>query len=187
MRKRDDDKQDSIKRSVVQLILQEGFQGTSISKIAKLAGVSPATVYIYYENKEVMLRDIYQEYAEDVFDSLLPHLVPGMSGEQLIDVLIRQYYQYILENEEIFHFVDQFSSCPSLHNGCHALQGPNSLNRILREYKDQGILNDFANENIWAILFYPVKNIANKPGRVEASSEELLDEMITMIGKALLK
>lgn len=187
MRKRDDEKQDNIKRSVVHLILQEGFQGTSISKIAKLAGVSPATVYIYYENKEVMLRDIYQEYAEDVFDCLLHHLIPGMSGEQLIDVLIRQYYHYILENEEIFHFVDQFSSCPSLHEGCHALKGPKSLNGILGEYKERGILNDFNNENIWSILFYPVKNIAVKPQNPEASKEELLDEMITIVRKALLK
>ena len=187
MRKRDDEKQYSIKKSVIQLILQEGFQGTSISKIAKLAGVSPATVYIYYENKEVMLRDIYHEYAEDIFDSLLYHIVPDMSGEQLIDVLIRQYYQYILENEEIYHFVDQFSSCPSLHEGCHALQGPKSLNRILLEYKERGIFNDFNNENILSILFYPVKNIAVKPRNADASSEELLDEMISIIRKALLK
>jgi len=187
MRKRDDEKQDNIKKSVVRLILQEGFQGTSISKIAKLAGVSPATVYIYYENKEVMLRDIYQEYAEEVFEYLLHHLVPDMSGEQLIDVLIRQYYQYILDNEEIFHFVDQFRSCPSLHDGCHSLKGPKSLNDILREYKERGILNNFNNENIWAILFYPIKNIAVNPHNAEASSEELLDEMIIIIRKALLK
>ena len=50
MRRKDDDKEKSIKEAVVKLILQEGFHGTSISKIAKLAGVSPATVYIYYEN-----------------------------------------------------------------------------------------------------------------------------------------
>ena len=57
--KRDDDKEKSIKEAVIKLILQEGFHGTSISKIAKAAGVSPATVYIYYENKEVMLQGIY--------------------------------------------------------------------------------------------------------------------------------
>lgn len=187
MRKKDDEKQNSIKRSVVQLILQEGFHGTSISKIAKLAGVSPATVYIYYQNKEEMLRDIYQEYAEGVFDHLLSQLIPGMTGEQLIDVLIRQYYQYILENEEIFHFVDQFSSCPSLHEGCQVLQGPISLNGILKEYKERGILNNFNNENIWAILFYPVKTIAIRPYSTGTASQEMLDEMILIIRKALLK
>ncbi len=46
MRKRDDEKEKSIKEAVIKLILEEGFHGTSISKIAKVAGVSPATVYI---------------------------------------------------------------------------------------------------------------------------------------------
>ncbi|WP_094092917.1 TetR/AcrR family transcriptional regulator [Paenibacillus physcomitrellae] len=38
-----------------------GFAETSISKIAKKAGVSAATIYIYYENKEDMLSKIYFE------------------------------------------------------------------------------------------------------------------------------
>ena len=49
MRRKDDEKQRCIKNAVVQLILEEGFQGASVSKIAKSAGVSPATVYIYYD------------------------------------------------------------------------------------------------------------------------------------------
>ncbi len=187
MRKKDDEKQNSIKKSVVQLILQEGFQGTSISKIAKLAGVSPATVYIYYESKEEMLRDIYQEYAEEIFDFLLQKLVPEMTGEQLIEVLIREYYHYMITNAEIFHFVDQFSSCPALHEGCEVLQGPISLNTVLRSYKAQGILKNFNNENIWAMLFYPVKTIALRQHGNQADSQALLDEMIFIIRKALLQ
>jgi AcrR family transcriptional regulator len=58
MRRKDDEKQKNIKEAVIKLILKEGFHGTSISKIAKEAGVSPATVYIYYENKDMMLQDI---------------------------------------------------------------------------------------------------------------------------------
>ena len=187
MRRKDDEKQKSIKKSVVQLILKEGFQGTSISKIAKVAGVSPATVYIYYQNKEEMLKLIYQEYAEEVFDFLLEQLKPEMTGEQLIDLLVREYYQYIIENEEIFHFVEQFSTCPSLHEGCHVLQGPITLNVILKEYKERGILKNFNNENIRAILFYPVKVIANRSCPSEVTKKEMLDEMILIICKALLK
>jgi AcrR family transcriptional regulator len=62
LRRKDDEKERCIKQAVIKVILDEGLQGASISKIAKLAGVSPATVYIYYENKESMLQDIYTEY-----------------------------------------------------------------------------------------------------------------------------
>ena len=47
MRKKDDEKRNNIKKAVVEVILEEGMNGASISKIAKSAGVSPATVYIY--------------------------------------------------------------------------------------------------------------------------------------------
>ena len=43
MRRKDDDKQQRIKEAVIELILQEGFDGTSISKIARRAEVSPAS------------------------------------------------------------------------------------------------------------------------------------------------
>ena len=34
------------------LILREGINGASVYKIAREAGVSPATIYIYYASKE---------------------------------------------------------------------------------------------------------------------------------------
>ena len=108
MRKKDDEKRNSIKKAVVEIILEQGMNGASISKIAKSAGVSPATVYIYYENKDEMLRDIYNEYAEDIFSHLLHQLDSHMSGEQFIDSLVREYYSYITSNEEKYHFVEQF-------------------------------------------------------------------------------
>ena len=113
MRKKDDEKVRSIKEAVIKLILQEGFHGTSVSKIAKMAGVSPATVYIYFENKEDMLHDIYQEYSEEIYDYLLDSIKRDMEGRQQIEVLIRSYYNYILENKEIFSFVEQFSNWPT--------------------------------------------------------------------------
>lgn len=187
MRKKDDEKRNSIKRAVVEIILEQGMNGASISKIAKSAGVSPATVYIYYENKDEMLRDIYNEYAEDVFSHLLQNLDSHMSGEQFIDSLIRQYYSYIIHNEEKYHFVEQFDFCPTLKRGCHSLSGPDTLDAMLVEYIRSGTLNAYSTKNIWGMLFYPVKAIANKPCGMQSSPEDQLDEMIMIIQKALLK
>lgn len=187
MRRKDDEKQKSIKEAVIKLILKEGFHGTSISKIAKEAGVSPATVYIYYENKEVMLQDIYREYSEDIFDYLLDKLNNCMSGQQLIEILIREYYFYIKENGEIFHFVDQFASCPALSNQCSARKGINILNDFLDEMKRKQVFRDFRNDNLRAILFYPIKSIAMNSCIEDDEKPELLDELIKIIQDALLK
>jgi AcrR family transcriptional regulator len=186
MRKKDDEKEKSIKEAVVKLILELGFHGTSISKIAKEAGVSPATVYIYYENKEIMLQDIYHEYSEDIFDYLLSKIYKEMDGHQLIEMLARGYYNYIQEHGEIFHFVDQFSSCPALASHCLERKGIKNLNDLLEEMKDKRVLKDFENANLVAILFYPVKSIAIKQCTSNAEQDILLEEMIMIIQDALL-
>ena len=187
MRKKDDEKQKNIKEAVIKLILEEGFHGTSISKIAKAAGVSPATVYIYYENKEVMLRDIYQGYSEEIFTYLLSKIHYGIEGQQLIEVLVRSYYTYIREHEEIFHFVDQYSNCPSLVCHCGEMKNIYSLNSLLDEMKEKRIIKDYQNDNLLAILFYPIKAIAINQHRKEEESAELLQEMVKIIQDALLK
>jgi AcrR family transcriptional regulator len=186
MRRKDDEKEKSIKEAVIKLILEEGFHGTSISKIAKEAGVSPATVYIYYENKEVMLQDIYREYSEGIFDYLLSKLNKGMDGQQLIDILVRGYYTYIRENGEIFHFVDQFSNCPALASQCSEQKGINNLRMLLEEMKEKRVIKDFRDDNLIAIIFSPIKAIAIKQCIGEVEQAELLKEMIMIIQDALL-
>lgn len=186
MRRKDEEKQKCIKEAVIQLILQEGFHGTSIAKIAKQAGVSPATVYIYYENKDDMLRNIYEEYAEDSVNQLLDALNPNMSADEIVASLIRKYYFFIVENREIYNFIEQYRNCPALHDTCGEMKGPGNLNRLLTELKSRQILKNFNNDNLYAMLFYPVKSIALKRCGCEETVKERLDELIYIIQKALI-
>lgn len=186
MRKRDDEKEKSIKEAVIKLILEEGFHGTSISKIAKVAGVSPATVYIYFENKEIMLQDIYNEYAEEIFDYLIESINRDMQGQQLIEILITNYYNYICGNKEIFSFVEQFSNCPSLVNRCTKNQGMCKVNNLILEMKSNQIIKNYSNDNLMAIIFSPVKSIAIDHCKSEEEKAELLKELIGIIQEALL-
>jgi AcrR family transcriptional regulator len=186
MRKKDDEKERSIKEAVIKLILQEGFHGASISKIAKLAGVSPATVYIYFDNKENMLQDIYTEYSEEIFDYLLDRVDIKMTGQQLLEILIRSYYNYILENREIFSFVEQFSNCPSLANGCSGRKKICNIHSLMNEMKQKQVIKNYSDDNLLAIIFYPVKAIAADNHKSEAERADLLKEMIIIIQEAIL-
>ena len=67
MRTRDFDKQQRIKEAIVTVFLREGINGASISKIAQEASVSPATIYVYYSNKEEMLAEVFKEYSHQSY------------------------------------------------------------------------------------------------------------------------
>lgn len=186
MRRKDDEKLKNIKKAVIKLILDEGFHGTSIAKIAKEAGVSPATVYIYYENKEMMLQDIFLEYSDDIYNYLLANITNNMDGKQLIEVILRSYYSYINDHKDKFHFVEQFSGCPSLYKQCEAAKATKSIYNLLEELKNKNILKNYCSDNIIAVLFSPVKAISNNSCSCLEETEKRLKEIINIIQDALL-
>jgi AcrR family transcriptional regulator len=186
MRKKDDEKQKNIKKAVIKCILEQGFHGASISKIAKEAGVSPATVYIYYENKDVMLQEIYLEYSEKIFYYLLSNITKDMNGKKLIEILMRGYYDYIHEHEDIFHFVEQFAGCPALSNQCEVMKGIYSIHNLFDDMKSKKILKNFRNDTLLAVIFSPVKAISINHCSSEEEILKVLHETIMIIQNALL-
>ena len=59
MRYKDEHKKEAIYEATILLLNKEGFSSTSMSKIAKHAGVSASTIYIYFKNKDDMLKKLY--------------------------------------------------------------------------------------------------------------------------------
>ena len=59
MRIKDENKQEAIRQATIKLVNEIGFASCSVSKIAKEADVSPATLYIYYKNKEDLIVSTY--------------------------------------------------------------------------------------------------------------------------------
>ena len=183
MRVRDDEKEERIKAAVVEVILDEGFSGASMSKIAKCAGVSPATVYIYFENKETMLQEIFLEYDENLWSSVLRRASAASDSRQRIEALIRSYYDYMTQNEQIFSFVDQFAGCPALMKNCCARKNRMQVLELLQEMKEKNEVKPYSSLNLFGIIFNPVKSL--RGGQAD-DTEELLDELVKMIESAVL-
>ena len=186
MRTKDEQKEQRIKDAVVTLILEEGFAGTSISKIARKANVSPATVYIYYENKDAMMQQIYLEYADDLYHTVTRNIQITMTGAQIIEHMIRSYYQYVIENQEIYYFIEQFTGCPSMVGQCSDHKGLCQIYALTEKMKQLHLIKDYSVENISAIILYPVKAIASDHTASAAQKEKRLNELIRIIQSALL-
>jgi AcrR family transcriptional regulator len=95
LRKKDDKKIEAIKKTVIKLIRDYGFHGISMAKIAKEAGVSPATIYIYYENKSIMIHEIYHELRMERHNSIHKNITSEMNAKEALKTIFRSYYDYI--------------------------------------------------------------------------------------------
>ena len=160
MRIKDGNKQQRIKEAMVSLILREGIDGTSVSKIAKEAGVSPATIYVYYNSKEEMLAEVFREYSSAPYRYLMQRVSADMDGNTLIETIVRGCYSFSREHEEIFSFVEQCSRCPTLSESVSEEECSCDILDLLHSYQARGVLRSYSDWSMGAMLFAPVRFLA---------------------------
>lgn len=84
-------KREDIIRAAKDAFRDNGFIGTSMDRIAEVAGVSKRTVYNHFESKEVLFKAVAQDMC-DIFQSISEHPYdPGAPlKEQLLTIATRQ-------------------------------------------------------------------------------------------------
>ncbi len=72
-RPKDKHKQAAILEAAAKLIVEKGFDNTSMDLVAKEAGVSKQTVYSHFKNKETLFKEAVGYYSDTVleFDSII--------------------------------------------------------------------------------------------------------------------
>jgi TetR/AcrR family transcriptional repressor of multidrug resistance operon len=78
MRTRDPDKQQLVKEKAIEMLVQEGFQGFSMNKLARAADISVATLYIYYKDKDDLIKEIGAEIGKAFMKVMLTDFSPEM-------------------------------------------------------------------------------------------------------------
>ncbi len=186
MRTRDCEKQQRIKEAIVNVILREGINGASVAKIAREASVSPATIYIYYSNKEEMLAEVFKEYSHQSYHYLMKRMQPEMSGAELIETIIRGVFNYTVEHEEVFSFVEQCSRCPSLSETVCETDCCCDVFELIHRYQELGIIRRCSDPNLSAVLFSPVRFLAMNSRSMHFDAEAELAELVKMMQEMLL-
>ena len=112
VRYKDEQKKESIIKATIMLVNDIGFVSSSVSKIAKEANVSPATIYIYFKNKEDLLVCTYIEIKKKIGKALLKDFDDTLS---IRDILLRTWkngFFFMSENQDLLQFTEQFSYSP---------------------------------------------------------------------------
>ncbi len=112
MRNKDGKKEQAIFDAAIRLIVVNGFAETSMSKIAKAADVSPATIYVYFENKEDMLNKTYSHVKREMGTALAKGLKPELAVAEAFKVIWNNFYKYAVDNSIKFSFTEQFANSP---------------------------------------------------------------------------
>ncbi len=135
MRNKDENKKDAIFEATIELLNEIGFANISMSKIAKRAGVSSSTIYVYFENKEDMLKKVYFEVKKKLITAMSHGIQEDTPIRLAVELLVRNVLTFVPENRQYFLFLEQFSNSPLVGN----LDDINLLFQPLNNVFEKGI------------------------------------------------
>jgi TetR/AcrR family transcriptional repressor of multidrug resistance operon len=194
MRTRDTNKEEIVKQKAIEMLVKLGIEGFGMNRLAKESGVSVATLYIYYADKEDLIKKIGIEIGQDFFHEMVKDFSPEMPFK---DGLRKQW-----ENRARFTIKYPLSvACWELLS--HSSYRDSILEKSLFDFKT--IMNDFLKNAIdkkelvcmpkevfWSIAYGPLytllrfhnegKSMAGTPFEL---TKEVGEEAFELVIKAL--
>src|SRR6056297_3514856 len=89
-------------------LLEKGIDKLTVRNIAKKAGYSYATIYNYFNNSDELMWAIGLKVLENLAQLLHQHyeeIKNSVDNRKLIKSVYREYIDYFLENESLYHFI----------------------------------------------------------------------------------
>jgi TetR/AcrR family fatty acid metabolism transcriptional regulator len=85
------DKYSLILEAAISVIAREGFFNSTVSKIAKAAGVADGTIYLYFKNKNDILLHFFNYKTRQVFGEFRKEVDKGRDARSKLNNLIRAH------------------------------------------------------------------------------------------------
>ena len=196
MRIRDEKKEQKVRQKALELVVKHGLDGFSMQKLAKAAGVSPATIYIYYKDKEDLILQLGEEIGRHLTEATFEGFDMEMDLETGLWVQWQNRSKYYLQHRLHIEFYEQLKQSPyrdrlaeNISSKFKAQMGGFMQNLLLKNE-----INPLSAEVFWSIAFAPLfnlirfhlegKSMGGKPYQI---SEKDIKEAFGLVIKALKK
>lgn len=189
MRTRDENKEVMIREQAMEMIVREGFDGLSMQKLAKAANVSPATIYIYYKNREDLLNSLFNHVNETFAREALKKFSPDASLEEGLWIQWKNRMKFIMEYPVYFRFFEQFRNSPLIeHKDVKSNEFKESMKQFVTNGVKRGEIAKMEPELFWSLAygsFYSLmkfhlqqKSMMNDSFRVTDAKMKILLKMV---------
>ncbi len=111
-RTKSQEKYEAIMASTLKLSVQHGLQWLSMSKIAKDAGVVPATIYVYFDNIESILNKLYLESKSKLAGNLDGIIKAELGYRDNARIIWYSIFDNLIAHPTEFQFLEQCGASP---------------------------------------------------------------------------
>jgi TetR/AcrR family transcriptional repressor of multidrug resistance operon len=194
MRVRDEDKVRLVKEKAIESVVNDGFEGFSMNKLAKTCGISVATLYIYFKDKDDLIISIAKEEGDKMADSFIKNFDPNLSFEEGMRMQWTNRYNNIKANPLTYLFFEQLRTSTYQERFLDTFMKKFKvvISSFMENVVSRGELNAMPLEVFWSLAYAPLyslvrfereeQGIGGKPFKM---SEEILWQTFDLVMKAL--
>ena len=160
-------KRDALVKATINLVNNNGFHATPMSKIAKMANVSPATIYLYFENKQDLINQVYIQVKSAFTSFAFKEYSAEMSVEKGFELIWKNIANFKLDEVEEAHFLSQCDNTPMVDENSRQ-EGLKHLQPLL-DLWERGIkekkIKPLSPYLLYAYTIYPIAFLMNMQQR----------------------
>lgn len=182
-------RRETILRAATEVFIEQGFSDTRLADIAKRAGVSTSTLYLYFNSKEEMVYAITQENQQALISQLGPVLV-HLRKEEDIAQFVGIVLAFAKEHRDQIIVFNLGSGLSAGRLGIRSLHGSQVEKgiEVIRHLIDEGVLYPYEPELVMEMLITTMRWLISRYLRVEEEEEEPLKQFcVQWLSKALLR
>lgn len=194
MRTRDENKEQAIRQGAIEMIAREGLDNFSVNKLARAAGVSPATLYIYYRDRDDLIVQLCQEVSVRMLETSLKDFDPDMHFDEGLRV------QWINRAAHFMNYPLEVQFIEHVRYSPYYTKVAKMLNERFREVMGKFVHNAIRRQELqqlpfevyWSVAFAPLYQLIkfhtqgnSMTGEKFSLSDDLLMQTLKLVLKAL--
>jgi len=152
------DKRNALVKATIELVNNNGFHATPMSKIAKMANVSPATIYLYFENKQDLVNQTYIDVKAEYTNYAFSDFNPNMPIEEGFEMIWKRIADFKLKECEHAMFLAQCDNTPMIDEESRQ-EGIKHLQPLLDLWergKKEGVIKPLSDYILYAYAINPL-------------------------------
>jgi AcrR family transcriptional regulator len=152
------DKRNALIKATIELVNNNGFHATPMSKIAKMANVSPATIYLYFENKQDLVNKTYIEVKAEYTKYAFETYKQNMPVKEGFEIIWKRIADFKLKDCENAMFLTQCDNTPMIDEPSRQ-EGIKHLQPLLDLWargKKEGIIKPLSDYLLYAYAINPL-------------------------------
>jgi len=194
MRIRDEEKVQLVKQKALESLVKDGFEGFSMNKLAKACGISVATLYIYYKDKDDLIISIGQEEGDKMADAMIKNFDPTASFEDGMRIQWQNRYAYVMANPLAYLFFEQLRTSTYQVKFLESFMQKFKvvITAFMHNVVARGEMNPMPLEVFWSVAYSPLyslirferegQSVGGKPFKM---TDKILWQTFDLVIKAL--